>query len=54
MPQTMLCGEVVKVPVTLTNVGANELKNLHVTCSEPNMIFIPEYTPTGKGRPESR
>ena len=40
----MQCGEIVKVPVTITNTGPTELRRLHLTSNEPNMIVIPEYT----------
>ena len=54
MPQTMQCGQIVKVFVTVSNAGATDLRQLHVTCSEPNMIFIPEYTTIGAERPAAR
>lgn len=43
-PTQMQCGEVVKVAVTVANVGPTELRKLHLTCSEPNMVVLPEYT----------
>ncbi|XP_067931715.1 trafficking protein particle complex subunit 8-like [Watersipora subatra] len=43
-PSNMQCHALVKVPVTVVNVGPIELKRLHLTCNEPNMLVLPEYT----------